>query len=450
MLQFGKWAPSHSASDDGHVYWHDGLAPLTSTSAVPLASVDVAVIGSGYTGLHAAIVTARTGRSTQVIDKHMPGWGCSTRNGGQISPSIKPTLATMTRKYGANQAMAIREEGYKSLDWIDNFINREKIDCHYKKCGRFQAAHTPAHFDALVRDTQKLGKEEGVEFKIVPRDDQRKELGTDSYFGGVMLKNHASLDPAKYYAGLLKKAKLAGAEVTGNCPAQDIRKDRGVYIITTPKGEIRAKNIIIATNGYTTNLIPWVQRRVIPIGTYMIATEPLPKALMDNLFPNDRVVSDTCKVIYYYRPSPDRSRVLFGGRVSADETNPTISGPILKKDMCRIFPELAKYNYTHSWTGTVAFTFDTLPHLGCHNGIFYAMGYCGSGIGLSSYLGARVGQQLVGDPEGATAFDSLRFPTRPLYYGKPWFLSSIVRWYRWRDKTQIKQALARAKAKSNG
>ena len=450
MLRISKWAPSHGGSDEGHVYWHDGLAPLTSTRAVPLESVEVAVIGSGYTGLHAAIVTARAGRSTQVIDKHMPGWGCSTRNGGQISPSIKPTLATMTRRYGAKQAMAIRDEGYKSLNWIDNFITREKIDCHFKKCGKFQAAHTPAHFDALVHDTQKLGEEEGVEFKIVPRDDQRKELGTDSYFGGVMLTNHASLDPAKYYVGLLKKAKLAGAEVTGNCPAQDIRKDREVYIITTPKGEIRAKNIIIATNGYTTNLVPWVQRRVIPIGTYMIATEPLPKALMDNLFPNDRVVSDTCKVIYYYRPSPDRSRVLFGGRVSADETNPAISGPILKRDMCRIFPELTNYNYTHSWTGTVAFTFNTLPHLGCHNGIFYAMGYCGSGIGLSGYLGAHVGQQLVGDPEGTTAFDSLRFPTRPLYYGKPWFLPSIVRWYRWRDKTQIKQALARAKAGSNG
>jgi glycine/D-amino acid oxidase-like deaminating enzyme len=447
MIQFGKRAPSHSVPNDGHVYWHDGLASLTSTSALPSASVDVAVIGSGYTGLHAAIVTARAGHSTQVLDKYMPGWGCSTRNGGQISSSIKPTLAAMTRKYGANQAMAIRDEGYKSLDWIDNFITTEKIDCHYKKCGRYHAAHTPTHFDALVRDTQKLGEEEGVEYKIVPRDEQQNELGTDSYFGGVTLTNHASLDPAKYYVGLLSKAKSAGAEITGECPAQDIRKDGGAYIITTPKGEIRAKKIIIATNGYTTNLVPWVQRRVIPVGTYMIATEPLPKALMDKLFPSDRVVSDTCKVIYYYRPSPDRSRVLFGGRVSADETNPAISGPMLKRDMCRIFPELTNYDYTHSWTGTVAFTFDTLPHLGCHNGIYYAMGYCGSGIGLSSYLGSRLGQQLLGDPEGATAFDSLRFPTRPFYYGKPWFLPSIVRWYRWRDKAQITRAQARSKVK---
>ena len=449
MSKFGNEASSQSKSTDGNVYWLDGLAPFTSTKAEPLRSVDVAVIGSGYTGLHAAIVTARAGRSTQVIDKHMPGWGCSTRNGGQISSSIKPTLATLTRQYGANHAMAIRDEGYKSLDWIDTFITSENIQCHYKKCGRFHAAHTPTHFNELVRETQKLGKEEGVEFKIVPRNEQHKELGTDSYFGGVMLTNHASLDPAKYYLGLLSKAKLAGAQITGGCPAQDIRKDGEAFIITTPKGEIRAKNIIIATNGYTTNLVPWVRRRVIPIGTYMIATEPVPNALMDKLFPTDRVVSDTCKVIYYYRPSPDRSRVLFGGRVSADETNPTLSGPKLKNDMCRIFPELANYDYTHSWTGTVAFTFDTLPHLGSHNGIHYATGYCGSGIGLSSYLGSRLGQQLIGNPEGATAFDSLRFQTRPLYFGKPWFLPSIVRWYRFRDKVQIKHAISRSKTISD-
>ena len=177
----------------------------------------------------------------------------------------------------------------------------------------------------------------------------------------------------------------------------------------------------------------------------MIATEPLPKALMDNLFPNDRVVSDTCKVIYYYRPSPDRSRVLFGGRVSADETNPTISGPILKKDMCRIFPELTKYNYTHSWTGTVAFTFDTLPHQPAVTMAFFTRwDIVDLALDYPATLVPALANSLL-EIEGATAFDSLRFPTRPLYYGKPWFLSSIVRWYRWRDKTQIKQALARAR-----
>ena len=425
------------------VYWHDGIAALTSTVSVPMNKVDVAVIGAGYTGLQAAIATARAGRSTQIINMRELGWGCSTRNGGQISPSIKPALSTLARRHGVDRAKAIRDEGYRSLEWIGAFIEAEGIQCDYQRCGRFHAAHTPAHFDALVRDTEKLGRDEGVPFDVVPRNDQHAELGTDAYFGGVVLKQHASVDPAKYYSGLLDLAKKAGVSITDDCPALDIRRDGSAFVVTTPKGDIRAENIVIATNGYTTSLVPWLQRRVIPIGTYMIATDPLPRALMDKLLPTDRVVSDTCKVVYYYRPSPDRSRILFGGRVSAAETDPAISGPKLHHDMCRIFPELADYGYTHSWTGTVAFTFDTHAHLGQHTGIHYAMGYCGSGIGMASYLGMRLGQQLVGDPDGATAFDNLPFPTRPLYFGKPWFLPSVVQWYRLRDHWQIRRAAAR-------
>jgi glycine/D-amino acid oxidase-like deaminating enzyme len=427
-------------SGAGNVYWHDGIAALTPTSTFPMTKVDVVVIGAGYTGLHAAIAAARAGRTTQVIDMHELGWGCSTRNGGQISPSIKPSLAALTRRYGADRARAIRNEGYRSLEWVGSFIKSEGLDCDYQRCGRFHAAHTPAHFDALVRDTERLGREEDVPFEVVSRANQHTELGTDAYFGGVVLKQHASLDPAKYYSGLLDLAKRAGVAVTDNCPALNIGREGKAFVVTTLQGDIRAENVVIATNGYTTDLVPWLQRRVIPIGTYMIATDPLPKTLIDKLFPTDRVASDTCKVIYYYRPSPDRSRILFGGRVSADETNPAISGPKLHHDMCRIFPELKDYGYTHSWTGKVAFTFDTLAHLGQHAGLYYAMGYCGSGIGMASYLGMRLGQQLVGNPEGATAFDNLQFPTRPLYFGKPWFLPSVVRWYRFRDHWQIKRA----------
>lgn len=424
------------------VYWHEGIAPMTPTNTTPINAVDVVVIGAGYTGLHAGIATARAGRLTQIIDMHELGWGCSTRNGGQISPSIKPSRATLTRRHGAERAKAIRDEGYRSLAWVGSFIETEGISCDYRQCGRFHAAHTPGHFDALVRNTELLGREENVPFDVVCRNDQHAEIGTDAYFGGVILKQHASLDPAKYYSGLLDLAKQAGVAVTDQCPALDIKRDGKAFVVKTPKGDIRADKIVIATNGYTTSLVPWLHRRVIPIGTYMIATEPLPKELMDRLFPTDRVVSDTCKVIYYYRPSPDRTRVLFGGRVSADETDPTISGPKLHHDMCRIFPELRNYGYTHSWTGTVAFTFDTMAHVGQHEGLHYAMGYCGSGIGMASYLGMRLGQQLVGDPDGATAFDNLPFPTRPLYFGKPWFLPSVVRWYRFRDNWQIRRAAA--------
>ena len=196
--------------------------------------------------------------------------------------------------------------------------------------------------------------------------------------------------------------------------------------------------------------MPYVQRRLIPIGSYIIATEPLSKSVMDRLFPKDRVVSDSCKVVYYYRPSPDRSRILFGGRVSANETDPAISGPKLQQNLCRIFPELAGCGMSHSWSGTVAFSFDELMHIGQYDGVHYAMGYCGSGVGMASYLGMRLGQQVAGLAESTTALDNLPFPTRAFYRGNPWFLPAMVGWYQWRDRWQCQQALKNSANRSAG
>jgi glycine/D-amino acid oxidase-like deaminating enzyme len=179
---------------------------------------------------------------------------------------------------------------------------------------------------------------------------------------------------------------------------------------------------------------PWQRRRLIPIGSYMIATEPLPETLIDRLIPNGHVVSDTRKVVYYYRASPDRRRILFGGRVSHHETDPRVSGPLLHAEMARIFPELSEVRISHSWLGFVAYSFDELAHIGVHDGIHYAAGYCGSGVSMASYLGMRCGQRVLGMKEARTGFDDIGFPTRPFYDGKPWFLAPMVAFYRWRDR----------------
>jgi glycine/D-amino acid oxidase-like deaminating enzyme len=437
----GDVSPKQPAAIADHgAYWVDGMAPLPTTDTDIAAEADVVIIGSGYTGMHAAIVTARAGKTTQVLDAETPGWGCSTRNGGQISSSVKPSLAELTKRFGSARARAIRAEGDASLDWIETFIKDNNIECDFMRSGRFHAAHTPRHFDMLVREAAHLGAEENVPTTIVSRHDQHSELGSDIYYGGVVFERHAAVHPAKYYAGILQTARAAGVRVTGRCPALNITKSGAGYCVSTPKGQIKAGKVVIATNGYSGDLMPWVQRRVIPIGSYIIATDPLPKALMDRLFPTNRIISDTCKIIYYFRPSPDRSRVLFGGRVSANETNPAISGPKLKQDMCRIFPELQNFGLSHSWCGTVAYSFDELMHIGVNDGVHYAMGYCGSGVGMASYLGMRLGQQVLALPEGKTAFDNIPFPTRPLYTGNPWFLPAMVRWYRWRDQWQIHHA----------
>ncbi len=414
-------------------YWWD-RTPRPALPDTPLpAKVDVAVIGSGYTGLGAAIQTARGGRDTLVVDAEDAGYGCSTRNGGQISTSIKPSYDDLARRHGADLAFRIIKEGQNSLAWAEQFIGEEKIDCDFKIVGRFHAAHNATQYEALAKRiaTQPKGLE--VAAHIVPRAEQRTELGTDAYFGGAIYERHASVDPGRFHQGMLDRALAAGARVVARCPATGLKREGDGFVIETAKGTVAARDVVVATNGYTGTLTPWLRRRVIPIGSYVIATEALPAALMDKLMPRNRIVSDTRKVVYYYRASPDRTRIVFGGRVSTDETDPRISGPLLHAELVRLFPELKGTKLSHSWAGFVAYTFDELMHCGRHEGIYYAMGYCGSGVGMAGYLGTRMGQQVLGKKEGETAFDNIAFQTRPFYTGNPWFLAPSVAYYRWRD-----------------
>lgn len=415
-------------------YWWDEVPrPVLKEVALP-PHADVVIVGSGYTGLHAALQTARAGRHTLVIDAEDAGWGCSTRNGGQISTSVKPGLAALARRYGESQAREILLEGRRSLSWFGEFVRAEKIDCDFGVVGRFHAAHNAAQFAQLAHavEHQPAGLE--VDAVVIPRSEQHQELGSDAYHGGVGYRSHASVDPARYHQGLLDRVRASGADVVARCPVLRIERDGAAFRIVTARGTVQARQVAVATNGYTGNLTPWLQRRVIPIGSYIIATEPLPPQQMARLMPKNRIVSDTRKVVFYYRGSPDRTRILFGGRVSTDETDPRISGPLLHADMVGVFPELRHTRISHSWCGFVAYTFDELMHIGAHDGVHYAMGYCGSGVGMGSYLGMRLGQQMLGLPEGRTAFDGLRFPTRPFYTGKPWFLAASIRYYRWRDR----------------
>ena len=427
-------------------FWLEGLPEFNNISSKLPQRVDVAIVGSGYTGLNAALQTIRGGRTTAIFEVGLPGQGCSTKNGGQISTSIKPSLEKLSAKFGTQNGIAIRQEGENALNWIGDFITSEKIDCNFSRVGRYHAAHTQKHYELITRDAEKVNRSEGIEAFAVPKAEQLKELGSDVYHGGVVFPRHASVDPGKYHRGLLQRVVDAGVDVFGQCAVLNIEQTSDGFVITTQKGKVKARDVIIATNGYTSNLTPWLQKRVIPIGSYIISTEELDPVVVNELFPTNRIVSDTCKVIYYYRTSPDRKRILFGGRVSATETNPLLSGPKLLEDLYRIFPQIEGIKISHSWTGTVAYTFDEMAHTGQHNGMYYSMGYCGSGVSMASYLGMRLGQKVLGLVEGKTAFDDLPFPTRPLYNGRPWFLPAVVSWYRMQDRIQYQQAARRVVA----
>ncbi len=401
------------------------------------AEADVVVVGAGYTGLNAALQTARAGMSTLVVDAEAAGWGCSTRNGGQVSTSIKPSFAVLERRYGTKTATAILQEGQASLDYMHALVRDEDLDCGFKEVGRFHGAHLPHLYDKLAQECEAGHPVWKSDTFMVSKSEMASELGTDAYHGGIVYPHHCSIDVGKYHPALVTRVLEAGAKIKSHCKVVSLeRKDAG-FIVLTDAGPVTAGKVILATNGYSGPLSRHHQRRVIPIGSYVIATEEIPSDVIDRFFPTDRVLSDTRKLVYYYRLSPDRKRILFGGRVSLRETDPKKSAVKLHQDMVALFPELKTVKVSHSWMGFVGYTFDTLAHCGEDKGLFHAMGYCGSGVGMASYLGMRIGQKASGMETTPSAFDEISFPTRSLYTGNPWFLAPSVLVYRLRDRFGI-------------
>ena len=429
----------HPLFADDHkleAYWLDQAPPPDLPEPVQPKSADVAVVGSGYTGLSAALTVAREGRSVIVFDAEDAGWGCSSRNGGQCGAGLKPGLDGLTRRYGKSRAKAMYGDAMASLEYLVDFIEREQIECDLIRPGRFVGAHTPGKYDEMAHGFEMLNRELGIECYAVPKAEQHGEIGSDLYHGGVVIANHAAVHPARYHRGLLERALSAGVEIAAHTPVTRIERTQTGFEVTTPRGVTAARDVVVATNGYTNTsaILPGFARRVIPIGSYMIATEPLAPGLIDRLMPKNRVLNDTRRVVLYWRATPDRTRIVFGGRVALAETDPLVSGPRLHAVMSGIHPELADVKISHSWMGFVAYTFDKLPHLGVRDGMHYAMGYCGSGVAMGSYLGHKAGLKVLGDADGATAFDDLPLQTRPFYGGKPWFLAGAVAYYRMRDR----------------
>ena len=413
-------------------WWGEAAPEPCAAQALP-SRCEVLVVGSGYTGLHAALVTARGGRETLLLEAGAFGEGCSTRNGGQVSTSIKPSFQALARRHGEAKATAIRQCGVEALEFIAAFVEEEGIDCDLARVGRFLGAHTPRHYEALGRALDATPEKFRLGAHLIPRAEQHREIGSDFYHGGVIHPGHVTLHPGRYHAGLLARARAAGVVLRDGARVQAIEGEGDGFRVRTDRGTVHAESVAIATNGYTGPATPWHRRRVIPIGSYMIATEALDPALARQVSPTRRAMSDSRRVVFYYRLSPDGRRMLFGGRVALGETDPRVSGPRLHAQMVRIFPQLAPARISHSWAGFVAYTFDTLPHTGSHGGLHYAMGYCGSGVSLASWSGMRLGHKVLGNAEGRTALDDLAFPTRPLYHGRPWFLAGAVGWYRLLD-----------------
>lgn len=419
-------------------YWWEA-APRPQSAAVLPKDADVVIVGSGFTGLSAALTLLRNGRSVVVLERGVPGFGASTRNGGQIgSGNQKFRVKRLIALRGRRKAEALLREGVRMLDHIDELVRTESIDCHFARCGRFRAAVRPEHYEAMARDMEDLRAIAGVESFMVPRAEQASEIGSDVFHGGSVLPGDASLHPGLYHAGLMQRIAEAGGHVVGNAAAEAIAAEAGGFTVKTPLGIIAAKDVIIATNGYTDGLVPELGRRIVPVGSALIATGEIPESLLSRLLPRNRVYGNTNRVFYYFRAAPGERRLIWGGRRDrlAAPTSPRAYRH-LARDMLRVFPDVAAVPVTHAWDGMIGYTYDEVPHLGrTAQGLHYAIGYCGTGVSRATYFGNRIALQLLGRSEGRTAFDDLAFPSFPAHPIARRAVPVVETWYRVLDATK--------------
>lgn len=419
-------------------WWWEAAEPPERDTPLP-DRAGVAVVGGGYAGLSAALTLRRLGQQVTVLDAERIGWGASSRNGGMVSGGLKLARAGLERAFGPERARQITLAAAASFPFIEETIAREGIDCDYVRCGRFTPAWTPRHYDALAARADSIAEITGLPTRMLPKARQREALGSDHYHGGMLAEATGSLHPGKYARGLAAAAERAGARLVDGVRVQRIRQEGSGFRLATDKGELRADAVLVATNGYSLDrrgtAMPWLARRLVPLNSYIIATEELGEAAIDRLFPGRRMISDTRRVLNYFRPSPDGKRVLWGGRASFRAATAEDTAPALHRAMTECFPELKDTRITHAWTGYVAFTFDYLPHVGVQDGIHYAAGCQGSGVAMATWLGHNAALKLAGAANERFALDGLPFPTRPFYSGDPsWFLPLIGGWYRLRDR----------------
>jgi glycine/D-amino acid oxidase-like deaminating enzyme len=414
-------------------WWIEGpLAPSVAVEVQP--SSDVVIVGAGYTGLSAAITLARAGRSVQVFDRQRPGEGASSRNGGITSGNIRPSFAELTKRVGEDKAGAIMAESKLAREDLYQFIEKEKIDCEFELVGRFAGAATPSAYDGLAREAERLQRSLGIEAFAVPREEQQKYLGTEFYHGGSVRMDIGGLHPAKLHAGMLRLAEAAGAVIHGETAVLGIRRDGERHEVKTARGVVSARDVIVGTNGYTDGADPWLRRRMVPVRSRIIATAPISANLMGALMPRRMMLSDTRKLHYYYRPSPDGTRVLFGGRdgtIAGDADWPSAA---LREAMVTILPELRDTEITHSWFGYVAMNRDMVPRIFSREGMRYAAGYCGSGVVWARWAGQKAAWQVLGEAAGASALDFRPPAAVPLFNGHAWFMPAVFAWLTLQDR----------------
>ena len=421
-------------------YWLDTATPSGDYTETTLPTdVDLAVVGGGFTGLSTALYAARAGLSVALLESNTVMWGASGRNGGMATNGLGIGFRSAVEKYGAEQAKAYIDEYNVAVDLLEQLVTENQLDVDFERKGKVILASKASHVEGLRKTHDLLRDVAGHRVQFVERDQLRTLVGSDAFFAGIAEEDSAALHVAKFGHELARLAIEAGATIHEHAEVIGVERigNGTTHDVTTSRGRLRAGKVLVGTSGYTTKAFGWMQRRVVPVGSFVTATEVLPQELVDEIAPGRRTASNTRNLLHYWRITPD-NRLLFGGRAKfalSDHSKDRESGAILVQARDEVFPQLAKYRTDYMWGGLVDISLDRMVHAGLHDGLYYSMAYSGHGVQMATLMGKVMTEVMTGSPQ-ANPWRDLKNPWIPAHFGNTWLhLRLGGAYYSYKDKT---------------
>jgi glycine/D-amino acid oxidase-like deaminating enzyme len=423
-------------------YWTASTPAFVPRAAELPSQCDVAIVGGGFTGLSAALALARRGASVVVLEAgERVAAEASGRNGGHVNNGLAVDYAQVAAKVGVEQARAWYHAYDQSVDAVERVVRDEQIDCDFVRRGKLKLATRPAQLDALARSAERLVRD-GVDndVEILDQARVRAEVASDRFVGGLLYKRSGQMHMGRFAHGLAQAAERSGARIhTGTCVQRLERIGQGqAHRVHTSRGTLQAQQVLLANGaarhgGYGS--FGWLRRRIVPIGSFIIVTEPLGAERAQALLRERRTYVTVANIHHYFRLTPDH-RLVFGGRARFAISSPVSdakSGEILRAGMVETFPSLSDVGIAYCWGGLVDVTQDRLPHAGERDGLFYSTGYSGHGTQMSVLMGERMAAVMAGDAS-ANPWRGREWRAIPGHLGPPWFLPAVGLYFRLKDR----------------